>query len=354
MQSSPAVPLHGPVSQARFRGSAPGTSSGPRAAALVSRRTLLAGALAVGAAGCSARSAAQHPGPEKPNLTVALVPAITNVGLFLAQSHGFFAAEGLTVKVVPVISSTAAVTEQLHGRIDVTAGAYVSYILAQANNPGAIAWRILAEGSVSQAHSQQVLIARRSPVRTVADLKGKTVGVNIVGNTGTLLIDAMLAQSNVPVSLVTQAGIPFPHLAGALASGKIEAGWFDEPFLSEAEAAIGAQQLYDTDSGATQNFPISGYMVTEQWARRYPRTAGAFTRAITRGQALADADRAAAEAACVTFIKGLTRQVAAVLTFDQYPTGIDPVRLQRVPDVMHQFGLLANHFDITAMTRQTA
>ncbi len=353
MQCSPAVPPGGPVSQASFRGPASGTGSHSSAAVLVSRRTVLAGALAVGAAGCSASSAAQQATVEKPHLTVALVPAITNVGLFLAQSHGFFAAEGLTVKVVPVISSTTAVTEQLHGRIDVTAGAYVSYILAQANNPGVIAWRILAEGAISQPHSQQVLIAPRSPVRTVAGLRGKTVGTNIAGNIGTLLIDAMLAESNIPVSSVKQAGVPFPHMAGALASGKIDAGWFDEPFLSEAEASIGAQQLYDTDSGATQNFPISGYMVTQDWAGRYPRTAAAFTRAITRGQALADADRAAAETACVTFIRGLTRQVAAVLTFDQYPTGVDPVRLQRIPDVMRQFGLLKNHFDITEMTRLT-
>jgi hypothetical protein len=41
--------------------------------------------------------------------------------------------------------------------------------------------------------------------------------------------------------------------------------------------------------------------------------------------------------------------VAAVMALNIYPIGIDRIRLQRVPDVMFQFGLLHARFDISRM-----
>lgn len=315
------------------------------------RRAVLAGAglMTLAATGCSVSSSAATPNVEKPDLNVAVVPAVTNMGLFLAQEEGYFAAEGLQVKIASVQSSTTSLTGQLRGEVDVTAGAYVSYILTQFKNPTAISWHILSEGSLSQAGSQSVLVSKNSPVRTVADLKGKKVASNILDNVGTLLIQSMLAENGIPVSSVTLVQIPFPDMADALASGHIAAGWFDEPFLSLAQTTIGAQTLFDTGQGSTANFPISGYVSTKAWAEKYPNTASAFVRAITKGQLLADANRAASEVAVTKSIKGVTSQVAALLAFDQYPTGVDPTRVQRVANVMQQFGLTKQAFNISTM-----
>ena len=41
--------------------------------------------------------------------------------------------------------------------------------------------------------------------------------------------------------------------------------------------------------------------------------------------------------------------VAAVMAVNIYPTAIDKVRIQRVADVMYQFGLLRNRFNVTPM-----
>ncbi len=317
----------------------------------MTRRTVLAGAglMTLAATGCTSASTASLGRLERPHLQVAVVPAVTNMGLFLAQQKDYFAAEGLTVKIVPVQSSTTALAGQLSGEFDVTAGAYVSYVLSQSKNPGAIAWHILSEGSISQPGSQSVLVAKNSAVRTVADLRGRTVASNILNNVGTLLIQSMLAENDVALSSVKLVQLPFPAMGPALAAGRIAAGWFDEPFLSRAQATLGAQTLFDTDQGSTSDFPISGYMSTKAWVAKYPATARAFVRAITRGQVLADGSRSANEQAVTKSIKGVTAEVAALLTFDQYPTGIDPVRVQRVANVMHEFGLTKKAFDMSAM-----
>ena len=41
--------------------------------------------------------------------------------------------------------------------------------------------------------------------------------------------------------------------------------------------------------------------------------------------------------------------VASVMAVNIYPTAIDKVRIQRVADVMYQFGLLRQRFNVTPM-----
>jgi ABC-type nitrate/sulfonate/bicarbonate transport system substrate-binding protein len=83
------------------------------------RRALLAAALALvpATAGCSG-GAAHAPGLEKPDLTVAVVPAVDSAGFFVALHRGLFLARGLHVKFVPAISSETVIAGQVAGRYE--------------------------------------------------------------------------------------------------------------------------------------------------------------------------------------------------------------------------------------------
>jgi NitT/TauT family transport system substrate-binding protein len=142
--------------------------------------------------------------------------------------------------------------------------------------------------------------------------------------------------------------IPFPAMPAALKAGTIDAAVLPEPFASVAEQADGAAPLVDLDQGATTNFPIEGYVVTKQWAEKYPRTLAAFDKALDEGQQIADTNRAAVQQAFEDLPMkpqplGVSKQTAAVMALDDYPftsgsaDSVDPVRLQRLVDVMQQF-----------------
>lgn len=45
----------------------------------------------------------------------------------------------------------------------------------------------------------------------------------------------------------------------------------------------------------------------------------------------------------------VSSSIAAVMALDTYPIGVDKTRLQRVANVMQQFGLLTSHFDVSSM-----
>ena len=62
--------------------------------------------------------------------------------------------------------------------------------------------------------------------------------------------------------------------------------------------------------------------------------------------------RAAVEAAFESLKAGqghVDRVLASIMALNTYPLGIDATRLQRVANVMQQFGLLKQHFSIRAL-----
>lgn len=307
---------------------------------------MTAGVLSLACAGCASRTPAPQSRVERPDLAVGAIKAVTAAGLYLAQQRGFFAAEGLHVTIVPTTGSGPVMTDLLNGRLDINFGNYVSFIAAQA--AGAASLRILAEGNNAAAREQEIVALPDSPITSVAGLRGKVIGVNALANVATLITSSVLAENGVPPSSVRLVAIPFPEMGPALAARRIDAAWLVEPFLTEAVVKYGAQEVADGDQGATQNFPVSGYAATAAWARRYPKTAAAFVRALTRGQQLADTSRPAVEQVLPRYI-GVTRQVASLVVTGDFPTGVNQVQIQRVADIMHQFGMLKHPFSVAAM-----
>ncbi len=294
--------------------------------------------------------------PEIRDLNVAVVPAADSAGFFVALHQGLFAARGLRVMFVPAISSETVINAQAlvepGDRVDISCGNYVSYIQAQQNydagqrpttlTGGVVAadLDIFAEGSVMQPGAQGLYVLPGSHVRTLAGLKGQTIGVNVPAGVLFLLAASVLTEHGVHLSAVHFAYYPLPQMAAELKAGKVAAAVLPEPFASQAELADGVVPLADLDQGATGSFPVQGCAVTKLWAAQHPVTLAAFRAAFEQGQQIADTSRTAVEQAMEALPPplGLTRVQAAVMALDEYPVGpVDVVRIQRVADVMRQF-----------------
>jgi len=307
------------------------------------------------AAGCSnAGNGARAGRLEKTVLTVAVVPAVDSAGFFVALGQGLFKAQGLTVNFTPVTSSETAIANQVKGAYDITGGNYVSYI--QAQQSGQANLDIFAEGSVMEPGTQGIYTLPGSPIRSLADLKGQTVAINAPDNILFLLTASVLAEHGISPASVHFASIPFQDMPAELGSDAVGAAVMPEPFASGDEEAQGGVPLADLDQGSATGFPVEGYVVTRQWAARYPHTLAAFYTALERGQQIADVSRAAVEQAMITMPApyGVSAQTAAVMALDSYPVSagppgsVDKVRLQRVVDAMRQF-LNFPAFDISSV-----
>jgi NitT/TauT family transport system substrate-binding protein len=309
----------------------------------LTRRTVLAGGIAL-AAGCSSA----HPGasPEITQLKVGAIQSVTAAGLYIAQSRGYFKAQSLDVTILPTTGGGANITALIGGAFDIYFGNYVSAIEAQAR--GAAHLRIIAEGNNAGPRQEVIVVPPGSPITTLADLKGKVVGVNALSSVATLLASSVLRVNGIPVSSVKFTAIPFPAMLTALQARRVDAAVLIEPFLTQDETSARILILADTDQGATQNFPISGYVATDTWAARYPRTVTAFLTALDKGQTVADTNRAAFEKVLPHFVE-ITPAAASVVPTGTYPTGpVNQAEMQRVANVMHQFGMIPP-FSISGM-----
>lgn len=325
-----------------------------------SRLRILAPPLAIALmalSGCGSLAAAAGStspnGLQKTTLNVAVVPAVDSAGFFIALHEGLFARAGLTIHYTPAASSDTVIDQQVAGKYDITGGNYVSYIQHYVQDRQPL--EIIAEGSVMTQGTQAIYTMPNSKIKTLSELKGHLLGINAPLNINYLLAASVLTENGIRVSKVRFPAqpIPFPNMAAELAAGKIDAAAMPEPFATLAEQRYGAVQLADLNQGATEQFPIQGYVVTKSWARQNPGTLRAFITALAQGQEIADTSRSAVEKAMGALSGPQDGQIppviSAVMALNDYPTAIDKVRIQRVADVMYQFGLLHARFNVTPM-----
>lgn len=297
--------------------------------------------------GNSAAQAASGP-LETSVLNIAAVPSVDSAGFFVAMYKGLFAAQGLTIHYSPALSSDTVIDAQVQGKYDITVGNYVSYIEHVAFQHQAL--EIVSEGSIMQQGSQAIYTLPSSPIKTLAQLKGHVLGTNAPRNINYLLAASVLTEDGISPGSVhfTTQPIAFPDLVTALAKHQVDAASLPEPFATIAEETLGATALADMNVGATRAFPILGYVVTKPWAQSHPNTLRAFLTALAEGQRIADSSRGVVEQA-MEALTGTKPLIASVMAFNSYPIGVDKVRLQRVANVMLQFGVLSKPFDIAQM-----
>jgi NitT/TauT family transport system substrate-binding protein len=309
--------------------------------------------LAALAAGCSGGGSAAPGGLEQTNLYVEAVPAVDSAGLYIAQQRGLFAAEGLRVTILPATSGKTAINGQLAGHFAVTSGNYVSYILAnaapqRAGLKKAADFRVLAPGSIMEANNQDIMVLPGSNIKTVSDLKGKRIAVNVTQNVGQLLVSSVLSDNAVPASSVHFVPIPFQNMTKALQDHQVDAIWAPEPFITESEENAGAIPLADSDQGSTENLPISGYMVTASWLKKNPNTAAAFRRALLRAQAIAATDPEAIQQGMEAFAH-VPAKTASIEATPQFPTQSNAALLLRLEALMLHFNMINQQYSVGQM-----
>jgi NitT/TauT family transport system substrate-binding protein len=299
------------------------------------------GALALVLTGAACSSGQPSHGPlEKTNLVVDDFPSVDSAGLYIASQQGLFKAQGLNVTIVPVFtSSQQTVTNIEKGTADISSADYVTYLDNELLNNAHL--EIIGEASILEPNQLALFVKSGSKITNLDQLEGKTVSVAGHDDIATLLIDSLLSDNGIPPNRVNLIpGTPLPADPALISKGAFTAAPIPEPFVSEGEQEFGLEELADLDQGGTENFPIQGFAVTQAWAEQNPNTLKAFVTALDEGQQIADTDRAAVEKAIEQKPLSVAREIAAVIALPDFPTAIDPIRLQRVVDDMIEFGFV--------------
>ncbi|MFD1540207.1 ABC transporter substrate-binding protein [Nonomuraea guangzhouensis] len=286
-------------------------------------------------------------GLEKTELLIGQFPGADSAPLFIAIERGFFKEQGLNVKTEAIQAPQAVLPKLGNGSMDVVLGSYATILSIQSS--GLEKFKYIADSYQGAPGAFGIMVAKNSPIKSVGDLKGKKIGVNAKVGLGVLTMNPHLKIAGLdPKTDVTYVEVPTTDWLTALDKHSVDAVWMTDPYVSQAKSQLGASMLLDTMSGPTEGLPITGWAATEKWVGKNPKTMGAFQRAMAKAQNIAATDRSAVTKILPTYTK-IPPNVAATLNLGNYPTSLNAQRIQRVADLMVEYGFIPNKIDVASM-----
>ena len=182
--------------------------------------------------------------------------------------------------------------------------------------------------------AEAIVVAKDSPIRSVADLKGKKVALNKGSNVHYLLVKA-LEKHGLKYADIQPVFLPPADARAAFERGAVDAWAIWDPFLAAVEKQSGARILVD-GRGVVNNYAF--YLAERGYAEKYPQVLRAlFDDTVEQAQWLKANPRQAA--AVIAPLQGLAPEVVE-LSLQRYQFGVKPL----TPEVAAEQQKLADAF----------
>jgi NitT/TauT family transport system substrate-binding protein len=229
--------------------------------------------------------------PASAQTAIKLGAAQASIGslpLVVAQSRGFFAAEGVTVETFDFRGGAPAVQALASGSIAfcICAGDHAVRLRSRG-----LPAKIVA--GLTERHGYALLALARSPLTNLAAARGRKLGITSPASLSDNSLRYALRQANInpdrDLTLATVGtGLP---MKAALDTGAIDAGMFTTPDVQANLAEAGKYRV--VHDFRTLDYTALDLIALESWLRANDRAARAFLRAVIRAQNLIIADQAA-------------------------------------------------------------
>jgi sulfonate transport system substrate-binding protein len=187
---------------------------------------------------------------------------------------------------------------------------------------------------------EAILIPKDSPLKTVADLKGRKVVLNKGSNVHFLLVKA-LEKAGVKYGDVQVVYLPPADARAAFEKGAVDAWVIWDPFFAAAEKQLGARILAD-GTGLVANHQF--YLASRGYADKNPQVVQAIIDELAKLDAWAE--KSAGEVAKFLGPQiGLDPQIAEVAA-SRFAYGIKPISAQvaaeqqKIADAFHELKLI--------------
>ncbi|WP_427008730.1 ABC transporter substrate-binding protein [Pseudarthrobacter sp. H2] len=228
----------------------------------------VATAAAIGLSGCGGGAdGASAAGTE---LTIQASPVADYAALYVGIEQGMFAAQGLNVKSSVGQSGAATVAAVMSGEIAVGGSAVVPLINASARN---VPVRLVAPAGTSADGDKDyigLVVAPDSKVAGPADLTNANVAVNGLKSFLELVTRKAIDTAGGKSEGTKFLDMPNSEMQRAVQRGQVDAAVMNEPFLSQAKSA-GLKVIGFPNKAVSKDLLVSGYFVSEQYAKQNPQ-----------------------------------------------------------------------------------
>lgn len=270
-------------------------------------------------------------------LRVGLVAVDAAAEALYAQELGFYKDAGLDVTLtISTKGGSALLPAVVSKQMDVCASSLAPLILARERG---IKVSIFSPGPiyVGPTPNSALMVAKDSPIKSVADISGKTIAVAAVKDLTQYVVQAWIAAAHGNPDSVNYVEIPYSAMVPALQQGRVDAICETEPFVTEAMPV--ARILANFDDQIGKRYYVAGWLATDDWPVLNMEAGNRFTKAMQRTARWANTHRTESAAILVKYSK-IDPAVVAVMKRNYYDEAAraDPRLVQDVLNLMIRYG----------------
>ena len=210
----------------------------------------------------------------------APVPNITDLPLYVGQEAGFFTDEGLRVKVQYGNGGSLAAQLASSGQVQISTNTFEPNIIGYSQG---LHGKVFFQ--VNQKLTYYIAVLDSGDIRSVADLKGATIGVASKGSTALPIAEIMLKRAGVDPKSVTflPVGVGTPA-AAALNNGTVKAlALWNGAFAAIEAAGTKLRELRDPE---LKEYGNGGTWTSDKFIAEHRDAVAKYARALAKSLVL--------------------------------------------------------------------
>jgi NitT/TauT family transport system substrate-binding protein len=206
---------------------------------------------------------------------IGYVHVFDDAPVVVARDKGFFAAEGLDANVTTFTSGPTLVKGLVSDQLDVGILGFTNAITWSAQGAD-----LKIIGKVQEGYHSLIARGDRN-IKTLKDLKGKTIASQAAGSTADIVLKGVVLKSAGLSEKDVQIMYTAPSTAlASLRAGRIDAAFLFEPFDSMARATLSVNEVYEV--GKNWPFPCMVLIVPGRLIKEQPEVARKVLASIKR------------------------------------------------------------------------
>jgi len=223
---------------------------------------------------------------EKISIMVGGATKIIYLPAKLTEQLGYFKDEGLDVEVLSQPAGVDAENELLAGAVQGVVGFYDHTIDLQSK--GKEVQALVVFGQVP-GEVEMVSIKASATIKSMADVKGKTLGVTGLGSSTSFLTQYLAQRAGVASKEYTLLPVGADNsFIAAVKQERIDAGMTTEPTVSQllktgdAKVLVDMRTIEGTRAALGGTYPASSFYVQRAWAESHKTEAAKLSRAFVK------------------------------------------------------------------------
>ncbi len=304
-------------------------------------------ALAACGGNSSTAPPASSPG-QVDKVNVGVIAIVDVAPIYLGNKQGFFTKRNIDLTLSPAQGGAVIVPGVVSGQFQFGFSNVTSLVLAKSRN---LPIKMVSNGVASTGEVGKdfggTVVKADSPIKTAADLAGKTVAVNTLKNIGDTTVRDTVRKAGGDPKAVKFVELAFPDMPAALQANRVDAIFVVEPFLTTV-VGQGNRVVAWNYAEPAPDMTVATYFTAQQLISQNPDLVKRFQAAMTDSLKYASDHPDEVRAILASYTK-ISPDIAAKLTLPKWPPDVNKASVQTLTDLAVTDGLIEKAPDLNSL-----